>query len=68
MIICNAPMIFTGIYALVKGWIDEKTRKKISLEGRGYMKTLLEYCDEDQIPDFLGGSNAETLNSDPGPW
>ena len=33
MVIANAPMIFTGIYTLIKGWIDEKTRKKISLVG-----------------------------------
>jgi hypothetical protein len=31
LVVCNAPMLFTGMYALVKGWIDEKTRKKISI-------------------------------------
>lgn len=45
--IINAPFIFTGIYAVVKGWIDEKTRRKISILGSNYMKTILEYCNED---------------------
>jgi hypothetical protein len=30
-VVCNAPMIFTAIWALVKGWLDERTRKKISI-------------------------------------
>ena len=68
MLIVNAPMIFTGIYALIKGWIDEKTRKKISLEGKNFMKTMLDYIDEDQIPSFLGGTNDHNLTDDPGPW
>ena len=29
MMIVNAPMLFTGVWALVKGWLDEKTREKI---------------------------------------
>jgi hypothetical protein len=45
--IINAPFIFSGIYAIVKGWVDEKTRRKISVLGSNYMKTLLEYCNED---------------------
>jgi hypothetical protein len=30
-VVCNAPMLFSGMFALVKGWIDEKTRKKITV-------------------------------------
>jgi hypothetical protein len=26
LMICNAPMLFTGVYAMIKGWLDEKTR------------------------------------------
>ena len=29
MMIVNAPMLFTGVWALIKGWLDEKTREKI---------------------------------------
>jgi hypothetical protein len=33
MYIVNAPMLFTGVWAVVKGFIDEKTRKKIFIKG-----------------------------------
>mmetsp|Transcript_1991 Transcript_1991/g.3507 ORF Transcript_1991/g.3507 Transcript_1991/m.3507 type:complete len:87 (+) Transcript_1991:530-790(+) len=57
MVVCNVPMLFTGIYGLIKGWIDERTRKKIQLVGSNYLTVLKEYCDEDQLPQFLGGTN-----------
>jgi len=28
-VIVNAPMLFTGVWAVVKAWLDEKTREKI---------------------------------------
>lgn len=68
LVVCNAPMLFTGMYALVKGWIDEKTRKKISIQGSGYLKYLREYCDDNQIPVSLGGTNEATFLDDCGPW
>lgn len=67
MIITNAPHIFTGVYALVKGWIDEKTRKKISVVGNP-TKILTEFCDMDQIPTFLGGKCERPLTQSFGPW
>ena len=36
--IIKAPFIFSGIYAIIKGWVDEKTRRKISVLGSNYMK------------------------------
>ena len=47
LVIINAPFIFTGIFAIIKARLDEKTRRKISLLGSNYLKTLLEYCNED---------------------
>ena len=55
MVIINTPLIFTGVWNLAKGWIDEKTRKKISMVGSNYYKTLAEYVSANQIPAFLGG-------------
>ena len=49
-------MMFTGVWKIAKGFIDEKTRKKIEVKGGNYFKTLLEYANEDQLPEFLGGS------------
>ena len=68
MVVCNTPMIFRGIYSLIQGWIDEKTRSKISLCGTNYYSILCEYIDEDIIPTFLGGKNDTPIEDDLGPW
>jgi hypothetical protein len=36
MYVVNAPMLFTGVWAMVKGFIDENTRKKINILGGNY--------------------------------
>ena len=66
--IVNAPMMFSGIWKIAKGFIDEKTRKKIEVKGGNYFKTLLEYASEDQLPEFLGGTCKMPFPSDTGPW
>ena len=66
--IVNAPMLFTGVWAVVKAWLDEKTREKIQIVGGGYTKKLLQYVDEDQLVDFLGGKNTSKIEDDIGPW
>lgn len=68
MVIVNAPMIFSGIWPVVKIWLDEKTRRKISICGKNYYSTLLDYVNEDQIPECLGGQNKSSFTDDMGPW
>mmetsp|Transcript_8522 Transcript_8522/g.13122 ORF Transcript_8522/g.13122 Transcript_8522/m.13122 type:complete len:176 (-) Transcript_8522:58-585(-) len=68
LMICNSPYLFTGVWAIIKGWLDEVTREKIQILGGGYKKTLLKYVDEDQLIDFLGGTNTAKLEDDFGPW
>lgn len=65
LLLINAPFIFTAVYAVIKGWLDERTTKKISILGSSYMSTLSELVDDDQIPDFLGG---KSTTKDRGPW
>ena len=55
MYIINAPMLFTAVWTVIKGWLDENTVKKISILGSSYKKQILEYVDAENIPDFLGG-------------
>lgn len=38
MFIINAPFLFTGIWAIIKMWIDDKTREKIHILGSSYKK------------------------------
>ena len=69
MFIINAPFVFTAAYAIVKNFVDEKTRKKIQVISSSYTQsTLLEAVDEDQLADFLGGKNTSNLIDDVGPW
>jgi len=41
---------------MIKGWIDEKTRRKINICGSNFLPKLLEFVDIESIPEFLGGN------------
>ena len=69
--IVNAPMLFSGIWAVVKGFLDEKTRNKIKILGSGFLSTLEQHIDRQSIPSFLGGGcecPGGCINSNIGPW
>ena len=66
--ICNAPYVFSGIWAVIKGFLDEKTRAKIHLYGGNYKQKCLESCDAENLINFLGGKCEKTLNDNWGPW
>ena len=68
LFIVNTPMMFSGVWAIAKGFIDERTRKKIEIKGKTYLPTLLEYADAENLPEFLGGSCTLPFPSDAGPW
>ena len=71
LLIVDSPWVFSGVYAVVKGFLDPKTRKKIQIVGSKYQKQLLELVDEDKLPKFLGGAcecPEGCLKSDVGPW
>jgi hypothetical protein len=36
MFIVNAPMLFSGVWAMIKPWLDQKTRDKITIIGGSY--------------------------------
>jgi len=69
LLLANAPAIFTGIWAVAKGWIDEKTRKKVTIVGSSNtLKEMLKDIDIEQIPEFFGGQNKAGFLDDNGPW
>ena len=66
--IINAPFVFTTIFAIVKGWLDEKTRNKIKVYGTNYRDDLFTFCPPSSIPKSFGGSYELDLHKDTGPW
>ncbi|KRW99487.1 CRAL-TRIO domain [Pseudocohnilembus persalinus] len=72
MFIVNAPMLFTGIWQIIKPWLDEKTRNKITIMGGKYKEKLLELIDAENLPDFLGGTSkcegTKNLENNIGCW
>ncbi len=74
LFVVDAPYLFSGIWAVVKGFLDERTRNKIKIQGSGYQKVLLEMVDADQLPSILGGTctcshvPGGCMKSNKGPW
>ena len=36
LFVCNAGFLFTGVWAIVKNFLDEKTRRKINILGGSF--------------------------------
>ena len=74
MLLLNTNFFFNAVWAIVKVFIDEKTRKKITFCGSGYQKYILEYADAANVPSIIGGTckcehiEGGCLYSDIGPW
>lgn len=74
LFIVNAPMLFSGIWAIVKGFLDEKTRGKIKILGGNFLPTLEQHWDRASIPSFMGGEcecahvEGGCISSNIGPW
>lgn len=72
MLIINAPRLFTMVWGTIKGFLDKKTVKKISIFGADYQNELLSLVAPENIPDFWKGGTchcpAGCLMSNCGPW
>ena len=73
VLICNAPMLFSGVWKVAKQFLDEKTRAKIMIKGSNYMDTLTTFVDIENVPTFMGGQctcadKGGCMNSNIGPW
>ena len=52
----NAPWLFTGIWKIVKLWIDPVTVEKITILGADYKTKLLENIPPENLPKAYGGT------------
>jgi hypothetical protein len=73
-ILINSSFLFSALWSIVKGFLDEKQINKIKIEKSGYVKKLLEFIEPENLPSFLGGTctcsqfEGGCLYSDIGPW
>ena len=72
--IVNAPFVFKAIWAIVKGFLAEETKKKIKILGGKFHKELFKVVDPSNVPAILGGDckceeyGGDCMTSDKGPW
>ncbi len=67
----NAPWGFSGVFSVVKGFLDPVTVEKIHVLGSGYEKELLGQVPKENLPKLFGGScecKGSCALSDDGPW
>ena len=62
LFVVNTPMLFNMMWVILKGFLNENTVKKITICGSSFKKDLLKVIAEDQLPDFLGGTNPNPLH------
>lgn len=56
MTLCiNTPVSFKTIWTFIKGFLDEKQRKKIIMVGSKYQDKLFKLADPECVPTFYGG-------------
>lgn len=71
MYIINAPWGFSGVWSVVKKFLDPVTVEKIHILGSGYKSELLQQIPAENLPATVGGSckcPGGCELSDQGPW
>ncbi|KIK50076.1 hypothetical protein GYMLUDRAFT_183206 [Collybiopsis luxurians FD-317 M1] len=69
--IINAPWLFSGVWTVIKPWLDKVTVTKIAILGKDYKDTLLAQIPKENLPKELGGGctcGKGCSLSDEGPW
>ena len=62
-LIINAPYVFSGIWKIVRAFVDPVTREKVHIVSGNAKDLLLKYIDKDKLPAYLGGEAA--VDGDP---
>ncbi|KAJ4348521.1 cytosolic factor, phosphatidylinositol/phosphatidylcholine transfer protein [Didymosphaeria variabile] len=71
MYVINAPWGFSGVWGVVKRFLDPVTVNKIHILGSGYQKELIAQVPAENLPKQFGGScecPGGCALSDAGPW
>ena len=66
--IINAPMLFSGVWSVLKLMLDQRTVSKIFIESNSAKELLAKHIDVKKLPPILGGTNTHPINELNGPW
>uniref|UniRef100_A0A7S0FGZ2 CRAL-TRIO domain-containing protein n=1 Tax=Pyrodinium bahamense TaxID=73915 RepID=A0A7S0FGZ2_9DINO len=53
----NVPLVFMGLWRMIRGWLDPVTAAKMHLLGSNFKEALLQHIEADQLPREYGGTN-----------
>lgn len=59
LVMINAPGFFTGIWKMIKPWLDPVTANKIQILGTDYQTVLHDIVDPSQLPAEFGGTGED---------
>jgi len=51
-----SPWFFSALWSVIRGWLDERTTRKVHFLGKNHKEVLNKFLDDDQIPVCLGGT------------
>jgi hypothetical protein len=63
MYIINAPGLFTGIWKLIRMFIDDRTKEKIHVYGKDWKDHVEKQIDPKYFPGFMGGTDETWLRN-----
>jgi hypothetical protein len=69
--IINAPYLFSGVWSVIKPWLDPATAAKINILGYDYKEVLSKQIPVENLPVEMGGTcrcEGGCQLSDAGPW
>lgn len=64
-IIINAGFLFTGLWNVVKVFMNKNTISKITILGSDFMEELLKFTTKDKLPKAMGGTCEHHINNYP---
>jgi len=59
VLVLFAPWFFWALWKIIKGWIDERTVRKVHYLGSNAKEVLSKFLEDDQIPISCGGTMPE---------
>lgn len=67
-LIINASLFFSGVWSIIKAFLDKETLNRFGLYKKDYQKYIDQLMEKEQQPQFFGGQDSTPLQEQPGPW